>query len=729
MKRILSLCFICLFSYIGNLSAEVRFIANPAEDETALIKPAPYSDEKADSKVEHVTDCSQYPFEAKPDEQKGTVEACDGTSERYRYVACKDGWIFNKDKTDCVSSECADYLYDSEEIADCEKTERCNAGGTDFYKCTKCNIGFDLDKITGKCSSNRDFGEFVLDECPEGGICSEKTFDDVVKYKLDDCLKDYKLEDGACVCNKQFIAYGETDGRYQCSCPYVYDGEGMCFLEVYMEHKCDAYECIDQDYTAGGTRMYGIYFILNKYAADYLKIKNFDELRIEIPTFDGAGNSLGLLGGSNSFYMRESDCERLGKKYFSKEGVHIEYAEQPDLKGCVADCSAYTLESCPAKGICTVCGGKYKLDGCEKGFGIKNGSCQKSDGRYECYKFNSDWYFDPVESAECDCENYDQAIGGMLSPVENNGCSAAAYYCKKKDDNSLWVSKDCGSCAQGYKMNAAGKCEFIPCGAEYWLATNAGGNGFLNDIKMSGCKRTDACFKHYGPDAYIGNQKWFDSEAWGYTAGDKRDGCAPATNAQEYVTCLECEAGYHMVNNACIADSGVGSIYEYKGKPVGIVFYEDNEVIKLVSIENLGKPEIPYYTMRGGSDGHEFDWGQAMKAAAAYAPAACNRGSFCGKGKWHLPTVEEMSAVVNNYVNGGPILQAVRGLEASCSHENLLGLFNRYWTSTEIKYHVTNSSKGARDIDGAYEYMFPLSPMKGEKEMLWNARPVLTIQK
>jgi hypothetical protein len=213
-------------------------------------------------------------------------------------------------------------------------------------------------------------------------------------------------------------------------------------------------------------------------------------------------------------------------------------------------------------------------------------------------------------------------------------------------------------------MKEQGKCEFIPCGPEYWMSTQmnvscpedawkygitCNTRDTLDKIPMNGCAQKDVCYKHYGNDAYVGNQKWSNEVIWGYKAGDKRDGCSFEPNFATHLTCKACESGYTMINNACVADSGVGSIYKYNGKPIGIVFYEDADKVKIVSLENLGGVKYSYSSGQPGSDGTDYFWEDAIAAALQYTPEECEAGSFCGKGKWRIPTLEEMQKISKDF--------------------------------------------------------------------------------
>ena len=685
----------------------------------------------------------------------GTIYSrCDDCTDGYEPLGLKCG---EKNKINCSDCECLDNRI--KEIEAYIKGKKVETSETELDIngdgiINETDIVETVNKKEEAGCQEEDCGDFTLKSCPEGAICAY-TECGGGRYKIDSCQNEYKLEDGSCQCHKELRISGELAGRYSCSMCHSEWGGNMCTLDVKMEKLCTTEdECTTQNYTGGGTRMYDIYFFLGFEAAEALGIDT-DKLsqQVTLVTHEGGtGKPIYLKYGyrngidtqyewyNNELYFTEKDCKIIGEKYFGEKnkGKEIDLPNGFSDKGCKTDCTGFDLDSCPENAKCSVCNNKFKVVG----------EMHENKG-WKCYKINDE--FDDntgwlKESDECDCESYtNESKDGTYRTSKEKGCAADTYMCESLDKKKRVFSGVCGSCTQGYKKADQGKCEFIPCGADYWMATNNGGTGFIGEFTMSGCKKYTACFKHYGDDAYIGNQKWSENDPdwsmWGYGHGDMRDGCYPATNAQEYLKCEECETGYTEMNNACVADSGVGSIYKYNGKPVGIVFYEDADVMKVVSLENLGGVTNRYYTQASSSDGTAYYWEDAVNAAKNYAPSECGSGSICGKGKWHLPTKEEMELVSKEFSDAGPLLQAIRGLEASCSDENSMRLTtNRYWTSTETIINTNKESVyGGADIDGAFCVYHPIGSVgqngctTGKKNTIGAymhyVRPVLTIKK
>ena len=583
-----------------------------------------------------------------------------------------------------------------------------------------------------KCDNNPDYSWTV---CPDGAICTYADCGGRYGYKIESCQGDYELKNGTCKCHRQLHIIGKLTGNYSCSMCHPEWGGNMCSLNVGMEDDIKNNKS----------------FYLSFDAADALGI-DADRLS-QTKTLLTRGDRLhyGYRNGEDTehdfynheFYLTEKDCKDIGERYFGSKfkGKEIDLPNGYSDDSCKQDCTGFDLNACPENKKCLVCGDKFKVVG------------EKHENKgWKCYNI-SDW--EMQESDECDCDNYvNKSKDWTWVTSEEPGCSVDTYMCQSETTGEKFYSGVCGWCNLGYEMKEPGKCEYIPCGADFWMEAqmniacpeDARKYGITcNDeytmptkefVPMNGCTQEgkQVCEKHYGSDAYVGNQKWLK----GYGHGDERDGCTWGY-AHTYFKCTECEAGYTLKNGACVADSGIGSIYYYKDKPIGIVFEETQDTVKVVSLQNLGGLTFDYSyspTPRGTS----YYWEDAKDAAGKYAPEHCEMGSLCGKGKWRLPTLEEMQDISDNFDDGGPLVQAIRWLEASCSKENSMSLpTHRYWTSTSVVQHTNAESVyGGADINAAYVVYHPIYN-RDYKETAWkknsiqpsmrSARPVLTIRK
>ena len=606
-----------------------------------------------------------------------------------------------------------------------------------------------------KCEKNPDYS---LIACPTGAICSYADCGGRYGYKIESCQNDYELKDGACKCHKQLHITGELAGRYSCAmCHQEWWGGGnMCTLDVKMESMCTESEdgkvyCDKQNYTAGGDRMYDIYFFLDFDAADALGIDADGLAQTKTLISRGVRLNHGYRYGvdteydryDHGFYMTEKDCKNIGEKYFGSKhkGEEIDLPNGYSDKICKQNCAGFDLNECPDNKKCLVCGNKFKIVG----------DHYENKG-WKCYKINDGM----EESDECDCDSYvNKSKDGTRLTSTEPGCTVDTYMCQSEDTGEKFYSGVCGACGPGYQMSEQGKCEYIPCWPEYWMEAqmNIGcpddawkfgitcNDEYMKSTKefvpMNGCTQSgkQVCEKHYGSDSYVGNQEWVD----GYGNRDKRDGCT-WDYAHTYFRCTECENGYTLKNGACVADSGIGSIYYYKNdknKPIGIVFEETEDTIKVVSLQDLGGLTFRYPNSSIEAHGTYYYWEEAMDAVKQYAPKDCETGSFCAKGKWRIPTLEEMQEVSDNFDDGWPLLQAIRWLENSCSKENsMMLLTSRYWTSTSVISHTNvESVYGGADINAAYvvyhpsDYVGSMWKKNSISPSMRYARPVLTINK
>ena len=144
-------------------------------------------------------------------------------------------------------------------------------------------------------------------------------------------------------------------------------------------------------------------------------------------------------------------------------------------------------------------------------------------------------------------------------------------------------------CDVGYNLKD-GKCVANICGEEYWLNESYishyegttyqhmyGGAQRIID-KIPNCEQMKSCERPAKND----NARFGGVQYNFYEKG-------------AYYACTKCASGYELTKGRCIAKSGVGSIYKRNGKPIGVAFYEDDKVIKIVSFYNvdINSKEIP----------------------------------------------------------------------------------------------------------------------------------------
>ena len=734
--------------------------------------------------------------EVETDQQMQTTNLSNTWNNAYKVTFNANGWIWDNEITEDVA--CLYKLPESKFTPEKWKEFKWWSTSTDWPVISEDTITISGDTTLYAIWDNDCKNAFY--NCPDGAMCSSVMCNWVKKRRVERCQDGYEMENWQCKCYTKINESVVLDWTYSCDrCPY---GDKMCFLDVWAKRENFTLDnfwaeaaWIDniEDLRVKIRTLDGAWNYLWLYWGDnsyYFKHSVCESIWEQY--FSEAGKELSIEYVSDS----TRNCKR-GCKC-----VDINDCPESDRSACLQDkeswkrfdlssdrvCpSVWGCKETPSGWKCTTysknksyeCSKYEKVSTCIKWIRDRDpreyGSCSldalldrgdndkipstglgehHENKGWKCYKINDGM----EESDECDCDNYvNKSKDWTWLTSTEPGCSVDTYMCESETTGEKFYSGVCGACGLGYEMREPGKCEFIPCGPDFWMEAqmnigcpeDAWKYGITCDdeymkstkefVPMNGCTQAgkQVCEKHYGSDAYVGNQKWL--KGLGY--GDERDGCT-RDYAHTYFKCTECEGGYTLKNGACVADSGVGSIYYYKGdenKPIGIVFEETDDTIKIVSLYDLGG--IKYDYSRGFTPyGTYYFWEDAIVAAKQYAPKECEVGSFCGKGKWRIPTREEMQVVSKNFADWGPLVQAIRWLEASCSKENSMNLLtHRYWTSTSVTSHTNvESVYGGADINAAYVVYHPIGNVdypdsSGKKNSIQPseqyARPVLTIYK
>ena len=194
---------------------------------------------------------------------------------------------------------------------------------------------------------------------------------------------------------------------------------------------------------------------------------------------------------------------------------------------------------------------------------------------------------------------------------------------------------------------------------------------------------------------------------------EKADGTKINTGYYRYT---RCNSGYTYQSGDCIRRYNIGDIYYYNGTPIGIVFYDDGETIKIVALTDINadgqasSTTYLYWSTSWGNSNRYYDVdgltnysyideatedmdgksntqkilsyikskgypAQAATATSKYAPSVCANGSICGAGEWYLPALGELMIL---YVNVSTINSKLSSAGGSAIRTN-----NDYWSSTE----------------------------------------------
>jgi len=201
---------------------------------------------------------------------------------------------------------------------------------------------------------------------------------------------------------------------------------------------------------------------------------------------------------------------------------------------------------------------------------------------------------------------------------------------------------------------------------------------------------------------------------------EKADGTKINTGYYRYT---RCNVGYRYESGHCVRYSCntphtclIGDVYLYDNEPIGVVFFDDGTVTKIVALHNIDENGeenndalvawsenhgVSYYYETGvmstdnkdivitDNDGRKNTdiilayikennhIAQAATATSLYSPGVCSSDSFCGKGKWHLPALGELYTISKNItLIASSFYKTPNGQRLKNTH---------YWSSTEYK--------------------------------------------
>ena len=204
------------------------------------------------------------------------------------------------------------------------------------------------------------------------------------------------------------------------------------------------------------------------------------------------------------------------------------------------------------------------------------------------------------------------------------------------------------------------------------------------------------------------------------------ENCAQATASQIVDNtisfsplCAVCKDGYKLTNGAC-GKYSVGDVYTYNDTPIGVVYYVDNYVTKIVALTDIDTTGASGSSKMYWAKLSDYNWStgatqttgtttafndmngknntdkilayikansktaEAATATSLYAPSACGTGSMCAKGNWYLPSAGELWTLYNNKATLNSKFTSNSG---AAFQENY------YWSSTEYP------STGAWNLD------------------------------
>ena len=232
---------------------------------------------------------------------------------------------------------------------------------------------------------------------------------------------------------------------------------------------------------------------------------------------------------------------------------------------------------------------------------------------------------------------------------------------------------------------------------------------------------------------------------------EKADGTKINTGYYRYT---RCNVGYRYESGHCVRYSCntphtclVGDVYLHDNEPIGVVFFDDGTVTKIVALNDVNaegedsdnEGGIHWSTSSSGTYSYDVTGltnissesaaiadmdgksntsailsyiaskgyiAEAATATSLYAPSTCKgTGVFCDVGNWYLPALGESYTVYNNLSNIQNSISKAGGTQISTS--------DFYWSSTE--YYSANAwalyfFNGYRLTDSKYarDYVRPV---------------------
>ena len=338
-------------------------------------------------------------------------------------------------------------------------------------------------------------------------------------------------------------------------------------------------------------------------------------------------------------------CEELGYIYSADK-----YPNNRSIKCPFDTKKILLLDYCQAYGLTSCDSTSGECDECivEKADGTKSNS-----GYWHYTRCNAGYSYKSGECppTEVDREQYPhEGSEGMDESIGEIECvqSAQNIYCGYK------------SCNEGWNLNS-GNCIVHDCGSAY---------------PYTSCNTNGMCTE-----------------------------CKSGTNTR--YSEITCNSGYAKVSNKCVeacitpGSCEIGDIYAYNGSAIGVVFYNDSAMTKIVALTDIdsnGSPNIARIYWANQSD---YQWiteatnrtngkdntdkilsyisahnkvAPAATATSLYAPDVCISGSTCSQGNWYLPAIGELNTL---YINKDIINNSFSSAEGSAFNEG------NYWSSTE----------------------------------------------
>ena len=699
-----------------------------------------------------------------------------GEQHCYKCTECEDGWVLGSDFA-CSAKPCSDYgaTYSSSQTPNCVAHETKKSGDNFCYRCSACGEGWKLNTSTYKCEAkgcSTGFSSTAIQHCKSS--TTEKNGNGFC-YKCTECDGDdgWKLSGTSC------IAKGCTASTSQIAHCTSYSevsksGGGYCY-------KCKTCE---DGYTlnSAGTACTAISCATSKsqisYCTKYEKIaKAGDSVCYKCSecasgyTLNSAGTSCTAKSCATNYTTGSTNLAQCANAISQIAGENI----------------CHTCTSCNPGW--SVNGGKCVASGCPTGYSASAvTNCQSSEttpsGTDTCYKCKScvsGWKLSSNTCVAKTCSDYGAGYQG--STISNCSTSdkqpAGNSYCYKCTAcNSGWTVSNgscvAAGCPTGYSSGTIANCassqtttsgnntcyKCNSCSSGWTLSGNSCTAASCSGYSLASCPDHGNCsscqsgsnYKYALNSCDSGYEKSGNSCNAASCSGYALSSCPEHGNCgtcksgtSDKYALNSCQDGYTMNGNTCVTASkyAVGdAVYTPDGTPIGVVFYDDGKVAKILSYVEFSHnsytpwsddefmPDGRYRadvlciptdtrhieTLIKGSESDALKdmngrWNTMYALAREHIDGTCELGSpgsagvglnmgesdlgtnkiyhnsvthwKLGKynmGAWHLPSLGELNKICQGWKNNGPIKQTLAGMEGLDLEDRILD--GTYWSST-----------------------------------------------
>ena len=566
--------------------------------------------------VEKSCSSDDYPYPSNPGEDAGKVKSCQsGERTWYGYESCNSGWVKSGSYCNKVKCDTTAYPYTTQgQAAGCKSIQECKSGSDSYYGCgsSGCKSGYIAD---GKQCMLCSWDDNALDACPEHGVCTSKTCGGTTKYTLNSCEGG---ESTQLTCNVGDIYYSDdtcNSVRVNSKTPIGVVFDAVNNLVVSLN---------ETTATWGG------------YGTDVPQLENFGSGDIGRDV-NGKSNTNILLA-----YGEENNIEFSAAQYchdMSTGGKTWYLPAVGEMQPMYTGYSTFNDKLAAAGGI-----------------RLSNNLYWSSSEQDNVYA----WSLNPVEGNMFEYKAYDHPVRCIFSYAEGTtttyvkqgntcvidtpSCSLDGYDLASCPANATCESKTCGAttkykmtgCQNGYKENN-GSCQKMNIFENCQVGEIAYSDGTCDTKIVSGKTPIGVVFEvdkgshivkivgvydidHNGAER-IGQVPpgpsfalWIDTSlVWSYRCGySTLDGhdepCPESSDSSLY------DEHYlpEILTVSLSADDGQ---------------YNTDLLMDLAESVNINPV--------------------AAKATRLYQPQACAADSFCGKGKWSLPAIDEITKARN----------------------------------------------------------------------------------